>query len=158
MNFFTSTKFDFLEITESSKTANEDVKSKVEIEGYDTNFINHEVLPIKRVSTEAGTALYFNNNFTIFERIDLKTQYEDFESTWGEIKNKKSCLYRQPIKLVKEKKKVYLERPIQIGISVYSYAKQSLLSFWEFINHFLDNDLYELIECTHCTSLLQETQ
>ena len=47
----------------------------------------------------------------------------------------------------KGKRKVILDTPIQIGIAVYSYAKLNLLSFWEFINKFLVNDLYQLMEC-----------
>ena len=47
----------------------------------------------------------------------------------------------------KEKRKIILDTPIQIGIAVYSYAKLNLISFWEFINKFLDNDLYQLMEC-----------
>ena len=49
--------------------------------------------------------------------------------------------------MVKGKKKVVLDTPIQIGIAVYSYAKLSLLTFWEFINKYLVNDLYQLMEC-----------
>ena len=47
----------------------------------------------------------------------------------------------------KKKRKVVYDLPIQIGIAVYSYAKLSLISFWEFINKYLVNDLYQLMEC-----------
>ena len=47
----------------------------------------------------------------------------------------------------KEKKKVILDTPIQIGLSVFSYAKLNLICFWEFINKFLINDLYQIMEC-----------
>ena len=47
----------------------------------------------------------------------------------------------------KQKRTVVLDTPLQIGVGVYSYAKLSLLSFWEFINRFLENDLYQLMEC-----------
>ena len=47
----------------------------------------------------------------------------------------------------KAKKKVVLDTPIQIGIAVYNYAKLNLLRFWSFINEFLVNDLYQLMEC-----------
>ena len=43
-------------------------------------------------------------------------------------------------------KKVYLDSPIQIMIAVYSYAKLLLISFWEFLNKYLDNELYQLME------------
>ena len=47
----------------------------------------------------------------------------------------------------KTKKKVIHDVPLQIGISVYSYAKLNLLSFWDFINTYLVNDYYQLMEC-----------
>ena len=47
----------------------------------------------------------------------------------------------------KKKKKVVLDNPIQIGIAVYSYAKLNLISFWEFLNKYLVNDMYQLMEC-----------
>ena len=34
----------------------------------------------------------------------------------------------------KQKRKVLLDLPMQIGIAVYSYAKLRLTEFWEFIN------------------------
>ena len=47
----------------------------------------------------------------------------------------------------KSKKKVILDTPIQIGIAVYNYAKLNLLRFWSFLNKYLVNDLYQLMEC-----------
>ena len=47
----------------------------------------------------------------------------------------------------KNKKKVVLDTPIQIGVSIYSYAKLSLISFWELLNKYLVNDLYQIMEC-----------
>ena len=47
----------------------------------------------------------------------------------------------------KSKKKIVLNTPIQIGIAVYSYAKLRLIEFWEFINHYLVNNLYQIMEC-----------
>ena len=46
----------------------------------------------------------------------------------------------------KLKKKVKLDLPIQIGIAVYSYAKLRMLEFWEFINKFIVNECYQLME------------
>ena len=46
----------------------------------------------------------------------------------------------------KSKKRAYLDSPVQIMIAVYSYAKLLLISFWEFLNKYLDNELYELLE------------
>ena len=45
------------------------------------------------------------------------------------------------------KKKVLLDLPTQIGVAVNSYAKLRLIQFWDFINTFLVNDLYQLMEC-----------
>ena len=36
---------------------------------------------------------------------------------------------------------------MQIGIAVYSYAKLRLIEFWEFINTYLMDDHYQLMEC-----------
>ena len=47
----------------------------------------------------------------------------------------------------KTKKKVVHDTPLQIGIAVYSYAKMNLLSFWDFLNTYLVNDYYQLMEC-----------
>ena len=46
----------------------------------------------------------------------------------------------------KQHKKIVHDLPMQIGIAVYSYAKLRMLEFWEFINTFLVNDLYQLME------------
>jgi hypothetical protein len=46
----------------------------------------------------------------------------------------------------KTKKTVKIDTAIQIGISVYSYAKLKLICFWEFLNKYLDNDKYQLME------------
>ena len=45
------------------------------------------------------------------------------------------------------KKEVLLDLPTQIGVAVFSYAKLRLIQFWDFINTFLVNDLYQLMEC-----------
>ena len=70
---------------------------------------------------------------------------------WNHVKNPLfKCfdeLNDQIYEVEKGKKKVVLDTPIQIGIAVYSYAKLSLISFWEFINKYLVNDLYQLMEC-----------
>ena len=46
----------------------------------------------------------------------------------------------------KLKKNVILDLPSQIGVAVYGYAKLRLLEFWEFLNTYLMNDHYQLIE------------
>ena len=81
--YSTSSKFDILAITESSQKANENFKLNVKIDGYD-------LYKTGSITNKGGTVLYLSNNLNIFERVDLKVQHEDYESTWGEIKNKKS--------------------------------------------------------------------
>ena len=49
--------------------------------------------------------------------------------------------------VTKTKRTCVYDLPIQIGIAVYSYAKQNLITFWEFINKYLINNLYQLMEC-----------
>ena len=48
--------------------------------------------------------------------------------------------------VVKAKKKVVIDTPIQVSSAVYSYAKLSLINFWEFINKYLIYDYYQLME------------
>lgn len=47
----------------------------------------------------------------------------------------------------KNKKKVVYDVPLQIGITVYSHAKMDFLTLWDFINTYLVNDWYQLMEC-----------
>ena len=48
--------------------------------------------------------------------------------------------------VVKGKKKVVIDTPIIVANAVYSYAKLNLICFWEFINKFLINDYYTIME------------
>ena len=54
--------------------------------------------------SKGGCCIYVNETFDSFERDDLKVQNSHFQSTWAEIKNKKSkniifgCIYRSPNK------------------------------------------------------------
>ena len=56
-------------------------------------------------SAKGGAALYVNKDFDAFERTDLKSNSDLYESVWIEIKNKNSknivcgCVYRHPRKL-----------------------------------------------------------
>ena len=79
--------------------------------------------------SKGGTAVYVNKSYDSLERNDVKINTDEFESTWIEIKNKKSknilvrCIYRHPhnnfkelfqyldetlSKLVEENKELYL--------------------------------------------------
>jgi hypothetical protein len=49
--------------------------------------------------------------------------------------------------VVKGKRKVIQDTPVQVAIAVYSMAKYSLIRFWEFLNAHLDPKLYCLMEC-----------
>ena len=57
---------------------------------------------------KGGTAIYIDRNFDSFERVDLKIQDDNYESTWCEIKNTNSknivtgCIYRHPRYNVRE--------------------------------------------------------
>ena len=55
-------------------------------------------------------------------------------------------LNEQIFEVEKQQKKIVHDLPAQIGLAVYSYAKLRMLEFWEFINKFLVNDLYQLME------------
>ena len=48
--------------------------------------------------------------------------------------------------VVKGKKKVVIDTPVIVANAVYSYAKLNLICFWEFINKYLQNDCYEIME------------
>ena len=96
--------------------------SNVSKEGYDSYFTPSN-------SSRGGTCIYVKNAFDSIERTDLNVQHDDFESSWIEIKNKRSkniicgCIYRHPRYnltdfiaymdkclhiLVKENKEVYI--------------------------------------------------
>ena len=48
--------------------------------------------------------------------------------------------------VVKGKRKVIQDTPVQVAIAVYSMAKFNLIQFWEFLNEHLDQNLYCLME------------
>ena len=48
--------------------------------------------------------------------------------------------------IVKGKRRVVLDTPVQIAINVYSLAKLNLLRFWKFLKDHLDDELYCLME------------
>ena len=72
------------------------------------------------------------NNISRHTRTPLFKSFDELENGVFEVE--------------KSKKTVTHDSPLQIGIAVYSYAKLSLICFWEFLNKFLENDLYELLE------------
>ena len=113
---------DILAISETSEKEKIGFLTNVEIEGYD---LFHTASKISK----GGTSIYANKDFESLECTDLKINNPEFESTWIEIKNKKSknivigCLYIHPHnnhveffqyldgcmdKLAKENKELYL--------------------------------------------------
>ena len=118
----TSKKIDILAITETSEREDIGFLNNVEIDEYDKFHTASKTM-------KGGTAIYVNKNFDSLERSDLKTNTDEFESTWIEIKNKSSknivigSIYRHPHnnfddfflylekcfgKLVKENKEMYI--------------------------------------------------
>ena len=75
--------FDVLGITETSQNAVNSFTSNVSLEGYKPFYTPTN-------SSYGGTALYVKNNLESFERTELKTQTDLFESVWVEINNKRN--------------------------------------------------------------------
>ena len=113
--------------------------------------------------SKGGTAVYVNKSFDSLERNDIKINTDEFESTWVEIKNKKSknilvgCIYRHPhnnfkeffqyldetlSKLVKENKELYLCGDfnfdlLKTNIDHYTLHFFNLLCCYGFMPHIL---------------------
>ena len=88
------TDFDVLNITETSEKKEGGFMSNISVEGYDSYFTPSN-------SSRSGTGIYAKNAFDSIERTDLNVQHDDFESSWIEIKNKRSknicgCICRHP--------------------------------------------------------------
>ena len=113
---------DAIAITETSEHHTQSFITNVELDGY-------KLFSTPSNSAKGGAALYINNSYKAFERIDLNVQNNDFESIWSEIRNDKNknivigCIYRHPrknlesffdymdsllAKLAKENKEVYI--------------------------------------------------
>ena len=86
---------DIITITETFHKNDEFFKINVSIEGYKEFYTPSN-------SSKGETALYVKENYDVFERSDLKTQNDCFESVWVKIKNKRNkniicgCIYRHP--------------------------------------------------------------
>ena len=112
----TSSEFDIIASTETSHQINDFFTSNVSLEGY------HEFYtPLN--SSKGGTALYVKECYDVFERSDLKTQNDCFESVWVEIKNKRNkkycgCVYRHP-KYDLSEFVIYLEKSLNENKEVY---------------------------------------
>ena len=90
----TSSKMDIIAITETSQK-DDNLILKTDIEGYVNCSKSSNLI-------KGGTALYINDKFDSFERMDLKIQNDNFETTWVEIVNKLcrnivvASIYRHP--------------------------------------------------------------
>ena len=150
-----SSTIDIIAITETSEQVNESFLSNVDLEGYSLS-------STPTLSGKGGTALYVNNKYNSFERVDLRTQDIDFESTWVEIKNSNSkniicgCIYRHPrqdvtkfldhldstlCKLSKENKELYLCGDFNIDLLKIDSVNHNL----QFFNLLNSNGLLPLI-------------
>ena len=91
----TSSKIDIIAITETSQKNDESFILKTDIEGYVNCSTPSNI-------SKGGTAVYINDEFNSFERMDLKIQNDNFETTWVEIVNKLgknivvASIYRHP--------------------------------------------------------------
>ena len=67
-----------------------------------TNLDGYKLFHTPSNTRKGGTAMYINSNYDVFERNDLKSQTDLFETVWAEIKNTNSknilcaCVYRHP--------------------------------------------------------------
>ena len=102
---------------------------------------NHTPISTGTKTAKGGTAIYVLKNHDLIERYDLNTSDIEYESTWVEIKNKKSkniiigCIYRHPhynnleefthymkntlLKLNKEKKEIYICGDFNVNLLKY---------------------------------------
>ena len=89
------TKMDILAITETSEKEDTGFLNNVEMEGYD-------IYHTSTKTSKGGMAIYVNKRYDSLERYDLNIKNVEFETTWIEIKNKKSknivcgSVYRHP--------------------------------------------------------------
>ena len=106
---YVDNKFDLVTITETSEKYNHGgFLSNVELHGFN-------LFSTPTTSNKGGTAIYVRNTFDSLERTDLKIMNNNFETTWIEIKNKKS-------------KK-------NICGTFYRHPREDLKSFQSFINY-----------------------
>ena len=88
-------KIDVIAVTETSEKEDTEFLSNVEMD-------NYIKLHTASKSSKGGTAVYVNKNLDSIERTDLNVNSPEYESTWSEIKNKRSkniiiaSIYRHP--------------------------------------------------------------
>ena len=77
-------------------------------------------------------------SFVDEKNLDIHIQSPTFKS----IEKLEGSIYE----VVKAKKKVVIDTPVIVANAVYGYAKLNLICFWEFINKYLINDYYTIME------------
>ena len=88
-------KLDVLALTETSEKDDTGFLSNVELDDF-------VMFHTASNSSKRGTAIYASKNFDMIERLELNSNSPEYESTWIEIKNKKSkniviaSIYRHP--------------------------------------------------------------
>ena len=88
-------KIDVIAVTETFEKEDTGFLSNVEMD-------NYIKLHTASKSSKGGTAIYVNKNLDSIERTDLNVNSPEYESTWIEIKNKRSkniiiaSIYRHP--------------------------------------------------------------
>ena len=141
--------FDVLGITETSQNAGNSFTLNVTLNGYKPFYTPTN-------SRYGGTALYVKSNLESFERTELKTQTDLFESVWVEINNKRNkniicgCIYRHPNyqltdflvyldsvlqKLSKENKEIYICGDFNIDLLKIEDIN-SYLEFYNLLNSY----------------------
>ena len=80
---WTSNEMDIVALTETSEKEDIGFIGNVEIDGY-------QKFNTASKSSKGGTAIYVNKDFDSFQRIDFNINSLEYESTWIEIKNKRS--------------------------------------------------------------------
>ena len=107
---------DVIAITETSEDKEKSFISNISMDGY-------KLFHTPTNSLKGGTAMYINEDFDVFERIDIKAQTDRYESVWIEIKNNNS-------------------KNVVCG-SIYRHPKQKTADFNDFYNY-LDSTLKKL--------------
>ena len=126
--------FDIINITETSQSTVKEFKTNINVEGYESYFTPSKTL-------KGGTGIYVKKNYDSILREDLNISTQNgFESTWIEIKNKRSkniicgCIYRHPkadmgefieyldkclSEIDNEKKEVFIAGDFNIDLLIY---------------------------------------
>ena len=158
-NFVNTTKMniDIIGISETTQSENNIFKTNVSIDGY------HQPFTLGSKSSRGGVAIYARDNLNIWQRDDLNTVNNYFESVWVEIEIEKSkniicgCMYRHPnsgieefttyiskclTKITKEKKECYLLGDFNVDLLKYESNSKNrdflnALTSYGFLPHIL---------------------